>query len=212
MLPMCDTLPLLDAMPGLQPVPMADADVRFQTDFYRMPESERIRETLMRETAWRQEEILLWGKLRLQPRLCAWYGDADSVYRYSGLTLRPHPWTPCLQRLRVDVEQATGCRFNSVLLNLYRDRHDSVGWHSDDEAQFGPEPAIASLSFGETRLFRMRHRTRRDCRRVDLPLSNGSLLLMAGRTQACWQHAIEKQNRVCGPRINLTFRQVVRTA
>ena len=49
-----------------------------------------------------------------------------------------------------------GERFNSVLLNLYRDGQDSMGWHSDDESELGPAPAIASLSLGEPRRFLLR--------------------------------------------------------
>ena len=68
-----------------------------------------------------------------------------------------------LARMRQDVEAATGYRYNSVLLNLYRDQHDSVGWHSDNERELGGDPVIASLSLGATRSFRLRHRERRPC-------------------------------------------------
>ncbi|MFM5982088.1 MAG: alpha-ketoglutarate-dependent dioxygenase AlkB, partial [Sphaerospermopsis kisseleviana] len=48
--------------------------------------------------------------------------------------------------------------FNSVLLNLYRDGKDSVSWHSDDEPELGKNPIIASVSFGATRRFSLRHK------------------------------------------------------
>lgn len=50
----------------------------------------------------------------------------------------------------------TGVEFNSVAANLYRDGHDSIGWHSDDEPIMGKNPTIASLSFGEERIFELR--------------------------------------------------------
>jgi alkylated DNA repair dioxygenase AlkB len=195
--------------PSLAPIPLEDADIRFMHGFYRDEQARRAFEVLLRETAWKQETIRLWDKEMLQPRLSAWYGDPGTHYTYSGKTFAPLPWLESLRVIKDDVERVTGHRFNSVLLNLYRNEDDSVAWHSDSEPEFGAEPAIASLSLGETRLFRLRHRTRKDVKRVDIALTNGSLLLMAGRTQRCWQHAIEKQRQPCGPRINLTFRAIL---
>jgi alkylated DNA repair dioxygenase AlkB len=208
---MNDTLPLFDAAPGLQTIPMPDADVRFMRALYRGAAARQLMSALQDEIAWRQQTIVLWGKPHLQPRLSAWYGDAGSRYRYSGMTLEPLPWTPTLQRIRADIEQATGMRYNSVLLNLYRDQNDSIGWHSDDEPALGAAPAIASLSLGDTRIFQFRHRTRKEQKRV-VELTDGSLLLMAGPTQRYWQHAINKEKNARGPRINLTFRTIVQAA
>ncbi|TFW01149.1 alpha-ketoglutarate-dependent dioxygenase AlkB [Oxalobacteraceae bacterium OM1] len=191
---------------------MPDADVRFRHGFYQPPQSQALFDMLLAETAWRQETITLWEQQRLQPRLSAWYGDPGSRYTYSGTTFHPLPWTATLLRIKADIERTAGLQFNSVLLNLYRDEHDSVAWHSDHEREFGKDPVIASLSLGETRVFRFRHRSRKDLKRVDLELTDGSLLLMAGPTQRCWQHAIEKERRPCGPRINLTFRTILQLA
>jgi alkylated DNA repair dioxygenase AlkB len=207
-----DTPSLFDMAPMPIAIPMIDAEVKFIRSFYRRDESALLMATLLHEIAWRQETIVLWGKQYPQPRLTAWYGDPGSRYRYSGMTLEPQTWTPALQRIRRDIERAAGQRYNSVLLNLYRDEHDSVGWHSDDEPELGPTPAIASLSLGETRCFRFRHKTRKDQNRIALELIDGSLLLMAGSTQRCWQHAIDKEKRARGPRINLTFRNIVQVA
>jgi alkylated DNA repair dioxygenase AlkB len=159
---------------------------------------------LQQETAWKAETIFLFGKQHLQPRLSAWYGSAR--YTYSGRTFHPLPWTPLLLTLKEAVEAQTGCRFTSALLNYYRNEQDSMGFHSDDEAELGAEPAIASLSFGATRTFILKHK--RLPKTVKLDLTDGSLLLMAGRLQHCWRHGINKQGQPCGPRINLTFRLI----
>jgi alkylated DNA repair dioxygenase AlkB len=208
---MPSTLSLFDPEPVLQAIPMPDADVSFMHGFCQPPHSLALLHTLQQEIAWNQETITLWERQRLQPRLSAWYGDPGKRYTYSGTTFHPHPWTPTLLEIKRDVEAATGHTFNSVLLNLYRDEHDSVAWHSDHEREFGDDPVIASLSLGETRVFRFRHKIRKDLKRVELALTDGSLLLMAGSTQRCWQHAIDKERRPCGPRINLTFRTIVMT-
>lgn len=142
------------------------------------------------------------------PRRCAWYGDAGARYGYSGLALEPLAWTPALARLRAALRATLGIRFNSVLANLYRDGHDRMGWHADDEAALGPAPVIASVSLGATRRFVLRHRTRADLPMGELHLEHGSLLVMAGSTQRCWKHALPAAARVAGARVNLTFRTV----
>lgn len=206
---MSTNLDLFDNTSSLEAIPMVDADVRFMQGFYRPPLSAQYMDDLLEEIAWREEKIRLWGKEYMQPRLSAWYGDTGSSYTYSGVVLDPHPWTATLQRIRQDIENVCSHRFNSVLLNLYRDEKDCVGWHSDAEAELGDAPVIASLSLGETRIFRLRHKTRKEMKSVSIELTDGSLLLMAGSTQKCWQHTVPRQSRPCGKRINLTFRSIV---
>ena len=169
------------------------------------PGSELIR-TLIDTIPWRQERIKLFGKSHLQPRLIAWYGDAS--YRYSGLTLQPLGWTPELLDLKNRVESLTGHRYNSVLLNYYRDQNDSMGLHSDDEPELGAQPAIASLSLGAERVLSLKHKSRKDLKTCKLPLADGSLLLMRGDTQRYWRHGIGKSRRPHGARVNLTFRLI----
>lgn len=161
-------------------------------------------EQLIRETPWRADTIIVYGKRYLQPRLTAWFGEAG--YTYSGLTLAPAPMTPLLTQLRATVEELTGHRYNSVLLNYYRDGADSMGMHSDNEPELGPQPAIASLSLGATRTFILRHKTTKRTVKLDLP--DGSLLLMAGDLQKHWLHGINKTVKPLGARLNLTFRFV----
>ena len=163
---------------------------------------------------WQSEEIVIFGEKRRVPRLVAWHGDAGASYLYSGVRHEPRPWTPALERIR----QRVGARlagsgapvastFNSVLLNLYRDGRDGMGWHADDEPELGNEPVIASVSLGAVRRFVLRHRRRRD-RKIDLTLPGGSLLVMHGATQRCWMHSVPKTARPVGERINLTFRRI----
>lgn len=188
-------------------LPLADAELLLWRQVELGCDYDRLMQDLIDTTEWRQERITVYGKSHLQPRLSAWHGDRS--YRYSGIRLEPVPWTPLLQRLRRRVEGLTGLEFNSVLLNYYRDHNDSMGMHSDDERELGPQPAIASLSLGENRNFVLRHRQRKDLPTFRLPLESGSLLLMQGETQQYWRHGINRLKRACGPRLNLTFRKIV---
>ena len=163
---------------------------------------------LLHETTWREEAITIFGRTQPQPRLVAWYGDEGASYEYSGIEHDPLPWTTTLTTLRDRMAKLTGGRYNSVLLNLYRNERDSMGMHADDEPELGPEPVIASLSLGEERSICFQHRHRRDLKNLNLPLPSGSLLVMRGSTQKHWKHGLRKLRRPCGPRINLTFRWI----
>lgn len=185
-------------------IPIEDGELSMLPQLPMPIDNAEILSRLVAETPWRADTVVVYGKRHLQPRLTAWYGEAG--YTYSGLTLHPLPLTPLLAQLRAAVERATGRRYNSVLLNYYRDGADSMGMHSDDEPELGLEPVIASVSYGATRTFILRHK--RSKRTVKLDLTDGCLLLMAGALQANWQHGINKTAKLVGPRLNLTFRFV----
>ena len=188
--------------------PLPQAGFHFDPSFLPGPVAATLLTQLTAEIAWEQRSIRMFGRLLPQPRLTAWYGDPEARYTYSGLHWQPRPWTPTLQALRQQIEAATGASFNSVLLNLYRHGHDSMGWHADDEPELGPAPTIASLSLGATRRFRLRPRPGLAHAPFGLDLPAGSLLLMSGSSQAQWQHALPKTARPVSPRLNLTFRWV----
>ena len=194
-------------MPLLQLL-LPQGDLLFDPAFLPPAEAAVLLAHLTAEVAWEQRSIRIFGQEIPQPRLTAWHGDPAARYTYSGLAWEPRPWTPALLALRRRVEAATGARFNSVLLNRYRDGRDSMGWHADDEPELGPAPAIASLSLGAPRRFRLRPRAGLVHPPLGLDLPGGSLLLMRGPTQRHWQHALPKTARPVGPRLNLTFRWV----
>jgi alkylated DNA repair dioxygenase AlkB len=189
---------------SLQAIPIEDGELALLHQLPLPLSNAEVFARLLGETAWRHDSVVVYGKRHLQPRLTAWYGEAG--YAYSGLRLEPLPMTPLLAQLRNAVEAATGHRYNSVLLNHYRNGADSMGMHSDDEPELGPQPVIASLSYGATRTFILRHK--RSKRTVKLDLADGNLLLMAGSLQANWMHGINKTAKPIGPRLNLTFRYI----
>ena len=196
---------LFSTSASLTAIPIRDGELSFLSQLPLPASNADVLARLIAETDWKSETITLWGKQFLQPRLSAWYGD--KAYSYSGLQLAPQPFTPLQQIIRSAVEAATGASFNSVLLNYYRDGRDSMGMHSDDEAELGPAPVIASVSFGAARTFMLRHKSGRERLRIDL--SDGSLLLMAGSLQKHWSHGINKTAKALGARVNLTFRRIV---
>jgi len=187
---------------------LPDAELTLYEGFFSKNDADRLYTTLLQNTGWKQEPITVYGKTYPTPRLTAWYGDPATSYTFSGSKWQPHPWNEDLLFIKREVEKTTGAAFNSVLLNLYRNGNDSVSWHRDNEEEFGPNPTIASVSFGETRPFHIRHKFRKELKKVEIPLTHGSLLLMAGPMQHFWEHQVPKTAKPIQPRINLTFRFV----
>ncbi len=164
---------------------------------------------LLEQTDWKQRSVRALGKVWQAPRLSAWYGDPHALYRYSGKVNVPLPWFDHLQSLRERVQTVTRCRFNSVLLNYYRDGNDGVGPHSDNEQGLGARPVIASVSLGATRRFILHPRKFNSAASIRIDLVHGSMLIMSGLCQRQWKHSVPKSKKPVGPRINLTFRNIV---
>ena len=188
-------------------LPMQNAEVIYYQNFFDGNESNQLFVELYETTSWNQESTILFGKQLKLPRLTAWYGDPGKSYSYSQITMQPFLWTPVLINIKSKIESLSKIKFNSVLLNLYRDGKDSVAWHSDDEAELGENPVIASVSFGANRRFMFRHKIQKELN-YEIQLTHGSLLIMKGTTQHFWQHQIPKKNKLTQSRINLTFRQI----
>lgn len=159
-------------------------------------------------TPWKQTVQKMYDKEVVTPRLTAWYGELGTDYSHPGRIADPLPWTPELLIIKDMVEPLAGIRFNSVLLNYYRDGNDSVAWHSDKESILGKRPVIASVSFGQVRSFDIRSKADH-CEKYSVRLEHGSFLLMKSGLQEGWEHRIAKSVRPMKARVNLTFRVVI---
>ena len=176
------------------------------TSFFSKAESDVYLRELRNEILWKQESMNMYGKKVNFPRLTAWYGDNDKPYSFSGITLNPHPWDNNLKLIKNKIEPKAMTTFNSVLLNLYRDGNDSISWHTDAEKELGINPTIASVNFGATRTFQLRHIETKE--KIEIELTHGSLLIMQGELQHFWQHQVPKTSKKVAERINLTFRVI----
>lgn len=186
---------------------LPDADIEYIEGLYSVEEATELFTVLQQSLDWRHDDIRMFGKIMKVPRLQAWYSDKGLTYRYSNMTLASKPWTATLATLKERISDYCQHDFNAVLANLYRDQHDSVSWHSDDEAELGNMPIIASLSLGAARDFQLKHIDNKE--KLTLSLSTGSLLIMRGDTQRYWQHCVPKRAKEIEARINLTFRKII---
>lgn len=190
-------------------LPLEDGCLQYFPSAFSSSEADALFQACLQTLAWRQDNLCIANRQIPIPRLQCWYGDFGTDYSYSRLKLTPLPWTDLLQSIRSRVETCSEHAFNAVLANCYRDGRDSVDWHSDDEPELGKQPVIASLSLGAARRFELKHRSKRHLKPLKLTLEHGSLLIMSADTQHHWRHRLPKDPAITGPRINLTFRQIM---
>lgn len=163
---------------------------------------------LLKNIEWKNDEAAIFGKRIVTKRKVAWYAETDFEYTYSNVTKRALPWTKELLELKSIAEKETGETFNSCLLNLYHDGSEGMAWHSDGETDLKKDGAIGSLSFGAERKFSFKHKQTKET--VSIVLEHGSLLMMKGTTQTHWLHRLPPTKKVSKPRVNLTFRTIVK--
>lgn len=174
---------------------LPDTDLRLWQHFFDKPKADNYFKVLLSDTPWQQRTRKMYEKIIADPRLTAYYGG-----------LNGHVWTPALLEIKKEIENVCGVVFDRVLLNLYRDGKDSVAWHSDTLPADGFYHHIASITFGDTRIFKVRHKFNKNIQQLDIPLTHGSFLLMDETMQKFYEHHVPKTTRNVGLRINLTFR------
>ena len=190
--------------PGINSI--RNGEYYYYPSFFTRIESDLYLKDLKENILWKQESMNMYGKRINFPRLTSWYGDSHKPYSFSGITLNPHAWSESLIGIKNKIEPIAQVSFNSVLLNRYRDGNDSISWHTDAEKELGINPVIASVNFGATRNFQLRHIETKE--KVEIELVHGSLLIMQGELQHFWQHQVPKTSRKINERINLTFRVI----
>ncbi len=186
-----------------------DGEVRYYGTLFPKDRADHYFKSLMEGILWKNDEAVIFGKLILTKRKVAWYGDEEFSYTYSNRTKTALPWTTELLELKSVAEKETGETFNSCLLNLYHSGEEGMAWHSDGEKDLKKNGAIASLSFGAARKFAFKHKQTKET--VSLILEHGSLLVMKGPTQTHWLHRLPPTKTTLKPRVNLTFRTIVKS-
>lgn len=148
-------------------------------------------------TMWRYEKFVT------APRLSAWIPRDGAV-----------PF-PALAEAHRTLRRRYRVEFDGFGLSLYRDGQDSVAYHRDRELRWLDDTVIAILSLGTTRpwLLKSRHlpksaRILNDDRGegLDLAPASGDLIVLGGRTQADWLHAVPKVRGAIGGRISIQWR------
>lgn len=200
---------LFELIQGTNVLPF-DGEALFYPGFISEAESEYYMKRFQEEYSFMQVKIRMYDKEVLMPKMTAFCGEPVEDLDVSDEGLAVQPWSRSMIQLKNKVEETAGVRFTHALLNLYRDGKDSVSWHRDKERHWGLEPVIASVSLGAERTFQFRNTEDKKVVR-SIQLTPGSLLIMKGASQRCWEHHVPKTNKRIGPRLNITFRVLDRS-
>lgn len=146
---------------------------------------------LLRTTRWQSTTQNLYDGVVATPRLVA--GPDDLV---------PYP---ALRGIRDALRERYDLRFGEPSAALYRDGRDSVAFHRDrGYRERAADGCIATLSLGTPRSFLVRPRG--GGRSIKFRLGWGDLVVMGGRCNRRFEHAIPKTADAGGPRIAVIFR------
>lgn len=217
--------PLSTIRPGADGVtifPNGRGQINFHRNFLSKLESQQLLADVRDARSFARTAIRFEAGRMVQPRDTAFFGT--KLYSYGGEKRMPTGWdadapaSTAVRALGNRIERFLGLDdgwFDLVLVNRYNDGRDFMEWHSDNERNLGDEPVIASVSVGAERKFQIR--PRRDGQaglavdKIEYTLADGSLLVMSGKMQKFYQHAVPKaKNGVhCGIRINFTFRRII---
>ena len=167
-----------------------------------VPRANEVHDELAARVEWEQGRVFRYEKWFDDPRLSSWQSGAERH--------------PALQEAEAWIAERYQVGVDGVALARYRDERDSVAFHRDRELRWLDDTVIGVLTMGARRPFLVRpisgpaQRTDRgdnDTRGVlDIGPGSGDLLVMGGRCQAAWLHAVPKARARCGSRISAQWR------
>ncbi|ABD13396.1 DNA-N1-methyladenine dioxygenase [Frankia casuarinae] len=172
-------------------------------------EADQLYETLHAEIPWRQGTMWRYERHVTEPRMSAWIPRG-----------RPVAFPALLDAYRT-LRRTYGVEFDGFGLSLYRDGADGVAFHRDREMRWLDDTVIAILTLGARRPFLIKSRHLPPGRRIlndpeasgarDLSPAGGDLIVLGGRAQADWLHAVPRVPEHVAGRISVQWRWTSRT-
>ena len=162
-----------------------------------VPDGDAVHDELVPPSPWEQGRVFRYERWIDEPRLSSWQsGD------------RRHP---ALAEVEHWISRRYRVRFDGVALAQYRDERDSVAFHRDRELRWLDDTVIGVLSLGARRPWLVKPLGRRDldddtAGAIDLCPASGDLMVMGGRCQAAWLHAVPKVRGRVRSRVSAQWR------
>ena len=163
------------------------------------PHHQQVHDDLLGSVRWEQGRVFRYERWIDDPRLSGWQA--------------PGAMHPALAEVQAWISATYRVSFDGVALARYRDGHDSVGWHRDRELRWLEQTVIGVLSLGAARSFLVKPATWPPDRggddragAIELAPAGGDLLVMGGRCQADWLHAVPRLDRPTPSRMSAQWR------
>jgi alkylated DNA repair dioxygenase AlkB len=145
---------------------------------------------------------MIYGREMAMPR---WHQAFGRNHRFSGITREASPVNADLAPYLAWAHQAIDGELNGLLVNWFDGKLGHyIGKHRDSEIGIQEGSSYVTISFGETRILRLRKWKGSD--RLDFPVENGSIAIIPYATNRAWTHEIPKSKRASGRRISVTMR------
>lgn len=192
---------------------MNTPDITYIPDFLTSEKSTQVFDALKDNIKWSEYVFSENGEKVKLNRKMAYISDKPEKYSYANFHFETEDgtwnndgfWIKYLVSVKNTLELKLNKKFNSVLLNYYKDGKDEIKWHSDKEQCLGEHPVIACVNLGATRKFWLQEK-KENGNRFFHELKNGDLLVMNENCQRNFLHAILKEKEITEPRISLTYR------
>ena len=188
----------LTAQPAVERVQLDD---RSWIDVVRgfLPEADRVRDDLLGSVRWQQNQVFRYERYIDEPRLSGWQAGAGRH--------------PALAEAQQWISRRYRVMFDGLALAWYRNERDSVAWHRDRELRWLDDTIIGVLTLGQQRPFLVKRATGRrndleddTAGALDFSPASGDLLVMGGRCQADWLHAVPKTRDRMLDRVSVQWR------
>jgi alkylated DNA repair dioxygenase AlkB len=153
---------------------------------------------LLATVQWKQERVFRYERWIEEPRLTSWQAG--------------HAAHPAVRDVQQWIMRRYRVSFDGVALSWYRDERDGVGFHRDRELRYLDDTLVGVLTLGARRPWLMRpltgHKADSDdwTGVIDLQPAAGDLLVMGGRCQAAWLHAVPQVRGRCAGRVSAQWR------
>lgn len=138
-------------------------------------------------------QFKMYNRVVTSNRRSCVYGNSKDNLNQIGYKQTPiFPWNKApgdIQNIRTRIMKEFGTRIDYVLVHIYRDRHDYIGWHNDKEAL---NSDIFSLSLGIDRVFQVRDIDATKGFDEEYVLHSGDLVRMIAGTQTRYKHRVPK--------------------
>lgn len=160
--------------------------------FVRSPEA--LLTTVLEQFTWQESTVWRYEVSMTEPRLNA--------------QVRTHQLPDAVRQAGLHLASKYRVRFDGPDILRYRNGNDSVAFHRDRSMRWLEDTLIGIVVLGEPRPFVLRpHGLGRDdvSSDVDVRPGRGDLIVMGGRAQADWLHAVPKIPRAT-ERVSFTWR------
>ncbi len=127
-------------------------------------------------------------------------------YSYTGSRNNALPVSNSLAPLLHWVRDRVDPRMNGLLTNWYEGAASYIGPHHDSTKGLVIGAPIVTVSFGETRMFRLTPGKDSDQPVRDFAAVPGTVFVLPYDTNQVWKHSVPKRASYAGRRISVTFR------